>query len=539
MELNLHIIAHDLDDFDIEAHLESDHLARTLRYASMYDPNEAVQPHVLYVLRAEELPNVTLRRTSKTAGALYSFFCIGEPDPGCIPRCCDVVWVRNKVGVSNVLSRINALFSRYNEWHLSLERAIVRNKPLRMLGVLSQETLPFPMWVYDRQFQTLFHVVDKRRYSLPERYVVREDQAPWPAWEVDAWNDGVKSGIIDMDIIHNATRPYFLPATTYFPYRALCMNVFLGTGYEATVSLDEVEGGYSRRDESVLCFFAKVITSAIRRDISTNTSITYALDQRLKQMLSNEPLSEIDIRNAINSIGWNVDDPYICIVAIATNPFYATGVLVQVGEKVCKDVSGLIYQVVNKAIVFIKNRRDDGAPIRDLAERIRSSLQKRSCKMQLGISNIFYDFTFLFYYYRQAEKTIEWGREGLRSLYDEAIFYYDDYIMRSIVANICDHAAAEVICPTGLMLLIEYDRAHGKDLVPILHEYLNNNMNVSETSRKLFIHRNTLINKLRKINDVMQINLDDGDKRLEVMLALRTLSAQRIIDVSPEKAYIN
>lgn len=538
MELNLHIIAYDLADLGAKAHLVSDHLTRTLQHAAIFDSGDPVRPHVLYVLDADDLPNVALCRTSKTAAVVYSFFCIGTPEPNAIPLHCDVAWVPEDVGAVKALSRINALFWHYNEWHLSLERAIVRNKPLRLLGSLSQEILPFPMWVFDRQLQTLFHVVDKRRYALPEGYVIHEDQAPWPAWEVDAWNDGVKSGLIDMEAIRKATRPYLLPPSAHFPYRSLCMNVFLGTGYEATISLDEVGAGFSKRDESVLGFLADVMTSAIRRDVATNTSVTYALDQKLKQMFANEPLGEIDIRNAINSIGWNLDDSYVCIVAAPSNPFYATGVLAQVGEKACKEEAGLIYQVVDEVIVFVKNRRDDSCSIRELVERVRASLQKRSCKMQLGASTIFNDFSFLFYYYRQAKKTIEWGREGLEEPRDEAVFYYDDYIMRSIVANICDHAAAEVICPTGLMMLIEYDRAHGNDLIPILHEYLNNNMYVSETSRKLFIHRNTLFNKLKKINDILQIDLNDGDKRLEVMLALRTLDAQRIIDVSPEKAYV-
>ena len=538
MELNLHIIAHDLSDLGTKAQLESDYLDRLLQYAAPYDSKEPLQPNVLYVLRAEDLSRVTVRRTSKTASIIYSFFCIGEPDKSELPSRCDVAWVPGEVDTMRAIARINALFSRYDKWHLALERAIACNKPLRLLGVISQEFLPFPMWVYDRQFQTLFHVVDKRRYTLPEGYVTREDQAPWPAWEVDAWHDGVKSGLINMDDIHNATRPYMLPSTPRFPYRALCMNVFIGSGYEATVSLDEVGDGFSKRDESVLRFFTDVVTSAIRRDIATNTSITYALDQKLKRMLADEPLSKIEIRNAINSIGWNMEDPYVCVTAHPANPFYTAGVLVQVGEEVCKDIPDLIYQVANNSIVFVKNRRNDESPIRELASQILSFLQKRSCKMQLGVSTIFNDFSLLFLHYRQGVKIVEWGREDLRHPQATAIFYYDDFIMRSIVANICDHAAAEIICPTGLMMLIEYDRAHNGDLVPILHEYLNNNMYVSETSRKLFIHRNTLINKIKKINEIMQIDLEDGDKRLEVMLALRTLNAQRIIDVSPENAYM-
>lgn len=530
MELNLHIIAEDLKDFGIKSRIESDHLIRTLKYPALFDPEVPLLPEVLGVVLAEDIESLAFRRVGKNKDVTYSIFCIGEPNLEKLPAQCDIVWVPADVNLASTLSRITELFSRYNEWHLSLEKSVVRNKPLRMLGVLSQDILPFPMWVYDRQYQTLFHVCDKRRYNLPEGYVMHDDQSPWPAWEVDAWHEGVKSGVLDMDLIRSAERPYVLKGSR-FSYSALCCNVFIGEGYEASVSIDDVGNGFTLRDEVVLSFFTDIITSAIRRDLATNTSITYALDQKLKRLLANEPVNEVEIRNAINTMGWNLDDPYLCITAHPTNPFYGAGMLVQVGEKVCKEFSNLIYEVVDRSIVFIKNRKADIEPVRNLAQRISDSLEEHSCKMQLGVSTIFKRFSFLFFYYRQGAKMIEWGREELENPQQIAIFFYDDYIMRSIVANICDHAAPEVACPTGLMMLIDYDKAHNGDLIPILHEYLNNNMYVSETARNLFIHRNTLINKLKKINEIMQIDLDNADHRIEIMLALRTLSSQRIIDV--------
>ena len=46
-----------------------------------------------------------------------------------------------------------------------------------------------------------------------------------------------------------------------------------------------------------------------------------------------------------------------------------------------------------------------------------------------------------------------------------------------------------------------------------IQRFFENNLNVSETSRGLFVHRNTLVYRLQRIRTLLQLDLDDAAVR--------------------------
>jgi DNA-binding PucR family transcriptional regulator len=69
--------------------------------------------------------------------------------------------------------------------------------------------------------------------------------------------------------------------------------------------------------------------------------------------------------------------------------------------------------------------------------------------------------------------------------------------------------------------LVDYDREHNTDLVDTLRAFFEQNANASETARKLFVHRNTLNYRLRRIAEIVGLDLDNADTRLALQVALR------------------
>lgn len=50
-----------------------------------------------------------------------------------------------------------------------------------------------------------------------------------------------------------------------------------------------------------------------------------------------------------------------------------------------------------------------------------------------------------------------------------------------------------------------------KELVDCINAFFKNNLNISETSRNAFLHRNTLLYRIEKINRVTQLNIRNFD----------------------------
>ena len=65
------------------------------------------------------------------------------------------------------------------------------------------------------------------------------------------------------------------------------------------------------------------------------------------------------------------------------------------------------------------------------------------------------------------------------------------------------------LCHPGIAALIRYDTEHGTNLREILLNYLLNDRSLSKTSQLMFMHRNTTMNKINRINEIVEDDLDD------------------------------
>ena len=78
------------------------------------------------------------------------------------------------------------------------------------------------------------------------------------------------------------------------------------------------------------------------------------------------------------------------------------------------------------------------------------------------------------------------------------------------------HFAREIIKP-----LADYDRQNRGSLVETIDAYFNHHANVSQTAESLFIHRNTLLYRLERIQELTGQDINQADMRLALQLALK------------------
>ena len=79
--------------------------------------------------------------------------------------------------------------------------------------------------------------------------------------------------------------------------------------------------------------------------------------------------------------------------------------------------------------------------------------------------------------------------------------------------------------------LVTYD----KELSKTLYSYLRNNGSQAKTAKELWIHRSSLIYRLKKIEEVLDIQLDDYKTRLHLQLSYEIfnyLHSEHIYDAS-------
>ncbi len=73
----------------------------------------------------------------------------------------------------------------------------------------------------------------------------------------------------------------------------------------------------------------------------------------------------------------------------------------------------------------------------------------------------------------------------------------------------------------SIKMLAEYDKKHQSNLVETLEVFLNNDTNMNETAKKLNVHVNTLIYRLKRISEIADINLKDPNEKILLFLDLK------------------
>lgn len=82
-------------------------------------------------------------------------------------------------------------------------------------------------------------------------------------------------------------------------------------------------------------------------------------------------------------------------------------------------------------------------------------------------------------------------------------------LCRSAFVQRHGHQRQIYLCHPSLADLTAYDAQHHTDLFKVLSTYLKCCKNLTKTGRELSYHRNTVMNKLRKIQEVTGLSLED------------------------------
>ena len=138
-------------------------------------------------------------------------------------------------------------------------------------------------------------------------------------------------------------------------------------------------------------------------------------------------------------------------------------------------------------------------------------------KRLMVVSSRFSDFSQLKTYYDQNVYVIK--RAELREEMEPRLISCDTEF-RHLLADCCKNSLPNCY---GADVLYAYDKEHGTSYCETLLTYLVLERNAVATAEHMFLHRNTLRNRLNKIDEILGTNFDDTDERMHLIIGLNTL----------------
>jgi len=147
----------------------------------------------------------------------------------------------------------------------------------------------------------------------------------------------------------------------------------------------------------------------------------------------------------------------------------------------------------------------------DFLPRLSSALKKR--KTYCGSSFIFTDLRSLPACLQQAQLALKYGENA-----PGRINHCEDYVPEYVRSQINEKISLPVLSRAP-EILKRYDAGAGTEYYRTLGVYLLNERDQTKAAELLFIHRNTLIYRIKKIESLIGTDLDDSRKRFTIMLS--------------------
>lgn len=244
-------------------------------------------------------------------------------------------------------------------------------------------------------------------------------------------------------------------------------------------------------------------------------------DVSISELMKNMLFTNIDQTYALEQArfyGYDLTEPY-CVVVIQTDDVqkYRNEITNRFSKEISEwDIACpyMLLQHYSNIIVFIKDIGKDslGILFRKMYESFHNSFSET--KLLIGVGNSYKDIESYKKSYRHALKALS----SIRN-HSSYIAFYEELGFIRLIADSSTDTEIHNYVMSVLGNIMDEEVQSKTPLLETLDEYQRNNFNISKTAETLYIHRNTLLQRLEKIENALGKELKDYNVRREIMNA--------------------
>ena len=176
-----------------------------------------------------------------------------------------------------------------------------------------------------------------------------------------------------------------------------------------------------------------------------------------------------------------------------------------------------VFNITETEIVLVKEVKSsvESKDLEKLARSIADTLSSEFyTRVNVGIGTIVTGVKELARSFKEAQTALEVGKVFDT---DKVIVSYDNLGIARLIYHL-----PTTLCETFLQEVFKRGSIEALDHETLftIQRFFENNLNVSETSRKLFVHRNTLVYRLEKIKKLTGLDLREFDHAIIFKIAL-------------------
>lgn len=205
--------------------------------------------------------------------------------------------------------------------------------------------------------------------------------------------------------------------------------------------------------------------------------------------------------------GYNLRNPHQCIVACIEDLSFEKDFYDAI-KKVMENQKKLLAMEQNACLILFyptEQKKEMKALFQLLLSNYKNAY--------IAVGNSYSDVLKYRESYNQAVQALRF----LSVTKDKQIMFYDELGLLKLLNDDENGKMIKEYIHDFLLPLKSYQKKYSVDLIESLNVYQECNFNIAQASHKLFIHRNTLLQRLDKIANLLEIDFNDFNVRREIM----------------------
>ena len=488
----------------------------------LYEPGMQPVAGSIYVARTGDLPN------RPPEGCI--FICCGIKPPSVWNMWpCDVIHIvdphTNLIGVFNVtLSILDKILTWEDRMqHLALSGAHVREMVEVSIPIFNNT-----MTVSDYELNILAHC--KTNMELPDKPIVMKyDIERVPPIYLTATKD-FNVGLI------KRREPYVTEELAGIDeeirgVNSYCINLFFGDTYVGTCALKEENHPFKKHELELFRTFADYVHDCLGVQSQSTGNQLISVRTVFEQILKGYPASMRDMNQALRLIeygleGKSIDDCKWCCVAIQNSRLgkeLPETYLCRIVETLLPHSNAFLFEDSIVAFSLIGEGEHRAGTICEPLQEFLDDMD-----FIAGVSRTFHDPFHARTFYQQAKNALEMSFEFPSEM---RCHLFGDHVLDYMLQNCCGEFDAESIVAPELMRLYRCGSS-GPDYVETLRVFLDNGCHTTQTAEAMYLHRSTLIKRLDKIREY--VNLDSPERRLYLHMCLHLPDVEHVLSTSTD-----
>lgn len=190
-----------------------------------------------------------------------------------------------------------------------------------------------------------------------------------------------------------------------------------------------------------------------------------------------------------------------------------------------KYFNDLIFTNLSDKIIFLKKfndfKKEYNLKIEEVADQIRKNVKNKvDFTVTVGIGEYKGDVFSIKESYEEAKEAIKISRVISK---DNSTSSYQKLGAYRLLDCFYDSEKAEKFLNSYLGDLIDYEKENDINLIKSLKALIQNDWNMKKAAKKLYIHYNTMKYRMKKVEDILNIDLSKSEDRFNLNLSLKLL----------------